>query len=139
MKQTFIKTIFFLSISIIPLFLEADIDTQIEAIRNAPLTERFKLMNAFKQEIIDMKEEERIQAITQLKSITESKYGDRALHEIKTHIKTHHNKETYSRGENNEIEDEVANETENEIENEAEDHIEDDIEDEAQTEDKDDD
>jgi hypothetical protein len=114
-----IKAIFFLSISIIPLFLKADIDMQIEAIRNAPLKERFKLMNAFKQEIINMKEKERIKAITQLKSITKSKYGDRALHEIKTHMKIHHNKEINEHDGNNEIENEITNETEDDIEDEA--------------------
>jgi len=52
--------------------LSANIDTQIEAIRNAPVEERFMLMNAFKKEIVHMQEKERIDAITKLKSITQS-------------------------------------------------------------------
>jgi len=135
MKHTFIKTIFLLNISMIPLCLQADIDTQIDAIRNAPLSKRFKLMNAFKQEIIEMKEKERIHAITQLKSITKSKYGDRALHEMKTHINIHHTQKKNTHNSSNDIENEVTNE----IEHKVEDHVEDSIEDQAQSGDNNDD
>lgn len=63
--------------------LFADIDATIEAIKKAPVSERFKLMNAFKKEIIRMQEKQRIQAIEKLKTVTKSKYGDHALKEIK--------------------------------------------------------
>jgi hypothetical protein len=165
MKYFYPKFIFIFCCTLFPLWVHGNIDSQIEAIRNAPTEERFRLMNAFKQEIVEMKEEERIHAITQLKSITRSKYGDRALREIKTHAKRPQHKEdknerrdasnerdsgdtedANNENENN-VEDEVGDETEDEIENDIEDEVEDeteneienDIEEEAEDEDPDDD
>ena len=43
--------------------LYADIDAKIEAIQNAPVEERFILMNEFKKEILYMHDQERIRAI----------------------------------------------------------------------------
>ena len=102
--------------------VHADIDAQIDVIKNASIEERFKLMNAFKQEIIQMKEEERIHAITQLKGITKSKHGDRALKEIRKHIHAEHNKKNRSNIDN-EANTEVENETENQISTEIENNI----------------
>ena len=65
-----LKTIAIFICFFIPLF--GDIDSQIEAIQHAPVEERFKLMNAFKKKIVQMKETERIEAISQLQSITQS-------------------------------------------------------------------
>ena len=65
------------------LSLFADIDAQIEAIQNAPADERFKLMNAFKKEIIRMQETSRIEAMGKLKSITQSPHSNRILEELK--------------------------------------------------------
>ncbi len=84
MKILYASLTFFILL-ITPSKLYANIDAQIEAIRHAPVAERFKLMNAFKQEIVQMKEKERIHAITQLKGITKSKYANRAINEIKKH------------------------------------------------------
>lgn len=61
----------------------ADIDAQIEAIKQAPVSERFKLMNAFKKNLIKMKEEERIRALKKLTIHTSSKHANKALGEIK--------------------------------------------------------
>ena len=62
-----------LLILLIPLVLWGDIDAQIEAIQQAPIQERYKLMNAFKNKIIKMREEERLQALKKLQSKTKTK------------------------------------------------------------------
>ena len=71
--------------SIVP--LDANIDARIDAIQKAPLEERFRLMNQFKEEISHMNEEARIHAITKLKSITHSEHGQKAIKELKDHTK----------------------------------------------------
>jgi len=63
--------------------LWGDIDAQIEAIQNASIEERFKLMNAFKKEIIKMREQERLQAIHQLKALTKNPHTKKGMNEIK--------------------------------------------------------
>jgi len=81
------------------LVLHADIDAQIDAIKNASVEERFKLMNAFKRDLIKMKEEERIKAITKLSEKSNKKHAKKALDELKQnakrrriqkHLDTHH-------------------------------------------------
>lgn len=112
--------------------LHANIDAQIEAIRNAPVEERFMLMNAFKKEIVHMQEKERIDAITKLRSITQSSHSDRAIKELQKHTKPkyHLNSERVSKTkERTEIEYEHEDEAEDHIEDESEDHIEDETED----------
>ncbi|MEA2049051.1 MAG: hypothetical protein U9O64_11480 [Campylobacterota bacterium] len=125
------------------LSLCANIDAQIEAIQKAPIGERFKLMNAFKKEVIQMQEEERISAIHKLKSITRSQHSNRALKELRNHSrptytkkirrihKTQERTERHAKQEND-LEDHIQNETEEQIENETEDHIETEIEDEVE-------
>ena len=120
--------------------LNGNIDTQIEAIQNAPVEERFILMNAFKKEVIHMQEAERIEAITKLRSITQSRHSDRAIRELQDHARPryHRNSERVSRTkERNERRSEREYETEDHIEDETEDHIEDETEDhiESETED----
>jgi len=90
--------------------LYANIDAQIEAIQHASVEERFKLMNAFKETLIQMKEEERIKAMTKLSTKSNNKHAKKALEELKQHAnKTqirrhmqHHQSE----------EENIANETE---------------------------
>ncbi len=62
-----------LCLLLLPMLLLADIDEQIEAIQHAPLKERFKLMNAFKNRVIQMREEERLQALHKLQTMTKEK------------------------------------------------------------------
>lgn len=131
---------------ILPLY--ANIDTRIEAIQNASIEERFKLMNIFKKEMVQMKEEERMDAITKLKAITRSQHSNRALKELEKHArptstqrremisKTKERTEVHSEHEaeaedqmKSETEDHAENATEEQIENEMEDHIEDETED----------
>ena len=112
--------------------LHANIDARIEAIQNAPVEERFMLMNAFKKEVVHMQEAERIDAITKLRSITQSRHSGRAIRELQKYTKPkyHHNDERVSRSkERTEIEYEHENETEDHIEDESEEHIEDETED----------
>lgn len=47
------------------------IDEEIEAIQKAPVEERFKLMNALKKRIVQMKEEKRMNTIEKLQDATE--------------------------------------------------------------------
>ncbi len=123
---------------IVPLY--ANIDARIEAIQNASVEERFKLMNAFKKEVVHMQEQERIDAITKLKSITRSQHSDRALKELQKHAKPIYrhkedlNSKTKERTEvhsdhESEVDDHIEDETEDHIESETEDHIEDETED----------
>ena len=70
---------------IVPLY--ASIDARIEAIQNASVEERFMLMNAFKKEVVHMQEEERIDAITKLKTITQSQHSGRAIKELQKYAK----------------------------------------------------
>jgi len=69
------------------LMLHADIDAQIDAIKNASVKERFKLMNAFKRELVKMKEQERIKAIAKLSETSNSQHAKKALDELKQHSK----------------------------------------------------
>jgi hypothetical protein len=122
----------------IPLY--ANIDARIDAIQNAPVEERFMLMNAFKKEVVHMQEAERIDAITKLKSITQSRHSDRAIKELQKYAKPkyHHNSERVSKSkERTEIEYELDDDAEDHIEDESEQHIEDETEDhiESETED----
>ncbi len=63
--------------------LNANIDEQISAIKNASVEERFKLMNAFKKKLIQMKEKERIDALKKLSSQSNKKQAKMALDELK--------------------------------------------------------
>ena len=79
--------IFLFLVSCNTIFLYANVDTQIEAIRHASVEERFKLMNAFKKNLIKMKEEERIKAMTKLTIQSKNKHAKKALDELKQHTK----------------------------------------------------
>lgn len=148
MKQL-LKLIFFYSL--ISLLGYANIDSKIEAIQEAPVEERFRLMNAFKKEIIQMQEQERIEALTKLKNITKSKHADNAIKELMKHSKLDMNKhrdierltnkkamESEDHSEHETTEEEIENETEDHIENEAEEQVEHETEDQTE-EDHDDD
>ena len=65
-----------------PLF--ADIDTLIESMQSVSDEERFKLMNEFKQEVIQLQEEERMEAMLKLISITQSDNAHEVLEELKS-------------------------------------------------------
>jgi len=85
-------------------------DREIEAIRKAPIAKRFKLMNAFKKQIIKMQEKERLIAIRKLKNMNKSKYANRALKEL--------NKHSQKKGERY-----IEDSTETQIENASENQI----------------
>jgi len=79
--------------------LYADIDAKIKAIQNAPVHERFKLMNALKREVAKMQEKERIEAISKLTSKSKNKQVKKVLKKLKEHqqrqsiqvqMETHH-------------------------------------------------
>lgn len=72
------------------LVLHADIDAQIDAIKHASVAERFKLMNAFKRNLVKMKEEERIKAITKLSKKANTIQAKKALNELKENAKRRH-------------------------------------------------
>ncbi|MBT8344151.1 MAG: hypothetical protein KJO45_05485 [Sulfurovum sp.] len=111
---------------IVPLY--ANIDARIDAIQNASVEERFMLMNAFKKEIVHMQEEERIDAISKLQSITRSQHSDRAIRELQRHTKPSYTRriEVISkRKERAEVHSEQENEAEDHMEDESEEHIED--------------
>ena len=70
--------------------LHADIDAQIDAIKNASVEERFKLMNTFKRNLLKMKENERIKAITKLSEKSNKTQAKKALDELKQNAKRRH-------------------------------------------------
>ncbi|MCF6206960.1 MAG: hypothetical protein L3J47_08750 [Sulfurovum sp.] len=92
------------SIFLFSLILYANsIDAQIEAIRKAPVQERFKLMNAFKRQIINMQHQERIEAIKKLKFITKSRRSQKVIREVAPkrqkmpfHKERHNNKHVHN-------------------------------------------
>lgn len=117
--------------------LSANIDAQIEAIQRASVSERFKLMNAFKRDIVQMKETERIEALTKLRSINNSKHADSAFREITRHKPrrySKHREEILERDKEGDVEDNVANQTENSVENETSNETEDTVENETNNE-----
>jgi hypothetical protein len=65
-----------------PLF--SDIDSLIESMQSVSDEERFKLMNEFKQEVIQLQEEERMEAMLKLISITQSDNAHEVLEELKS-------------------------------------------------------
>lgn len=119
-------------------------DARIDAIQKAPVEERFMLMNQFKQEISHMNEAARIDAISKLKSITQSEHSQKAINELKHRVRRSYIKQICKTKKNqercekdailrdhkyeNEIEVDFENETENQaeegIENETEESIE---------------
>ncbi len=137
MKELILKCLLSL-LFIVPLY--ADMDARIEAIQKASIEERFMLMNQFKQEISHMNEDARIDAITKLKSITQSEHSEKAIKELKHRVrqtyvrqicKTNKNKERCERNEilrHHKYEDEIEVDIENETENQAEEGVEDEIE-----------
>jgi len=92
--------------------LHADIDAQIDAIKNASVEERFKLMNAFKKNLIKMKKEERIKAIIKLSKKSNNTHAKKALDELNQNSKREH---IQNQIEHNHIdEDNIVNETNDE-------------------------
>ncbi len=79
--------IFLFLVSCNTILLNANVDAQIEAIKNASVKERFKLMNEFKKGLIQMKEEERIKAMTKLTIQSKNKHAKKALDELIEHTK----------------------------------------------------
>ena len=92
-------------ISLLATLLYADIDSEIEAIQHAPIKDRFKLMNALKHKLIQMREQERSAAIDKLKSITKTAPTDLPKEEKN---KVHIQKEIEQH-----IQEEIEHETEN--------------------------
>ena len=119
------------------------IDTQIEAIQKASESERFKLMNAFKREIIQMNETQRIEALDKLQAINNNKHAESTLKELtRQHAHryskyeeeiTDGNKEantddnTATQTENN-IESHTSNETQNSVETQTGNEVENNVE-----------
>jgi len=109
-KNIFLLIVFF-SIS-----LFSNIDEQIEAMENASEEERFEMMNLFKKELIKLQEEERIDAMKKLISITESNNSEEVMEELKNNSNENNTLEEH-------IEDEIKNDIEENIENETEEDI----------------
>ena len=119
---------------LMPLF--ADIDTLIESMQSVSDEERFKLMNEFKQEVIQLQEEERMEAMLKLISITQSDNAHEVLEELKNEnisqetedvhheVASHSEEESVEEQVNSSVGDaDVHNDVEIEVEeNEAEDN-----------------
>ena len=90
MKRLVLILFFALNFHIV---LYADIDDRIKAIQHAPAAERYKLMNAFKREIVQMKEHERIEALKKLSHINQSKHAKSVLKELAKHSRRAYSKQ----------------------------------------------
>ncbi len=92
--------------------LHANIDEEIQAIRHAPITERYKLMNDFKKNLIKMNEKERMEALKKLTKNKNQKNVKKALQELqrKNKDKSKHMRKEIERQQINI--DNVVNETE---------------------------
>ena len=67
---------------IMPLF--SDIDDLIESMQSVSDEERFELMNQFKEEVIQLQEEERMEAMMKVISITQSSHAHEVLEEAQS-------------------------------------------------------
>jgi hypothetical protein len=92
------------------ILLADSIDTQIEVIQKAPVSERFKLMNALKKRLVKMKEKERLEALSKLRSSTKSKSAKKAIGKVEKDTK---------RIVRQHLENEMENHIENEVENQV--------------------
>ena len=105
--------------------LFADIDAEIEAIQNASVQERFKLMNTFKQKLIQMRQEERSNAIDKLKSMAKNPHINASIENSSSEEKileeNIHNAQEPEKSIDTEIEQTVQKDIQEEIE-ETEDH-----------------
>ena len=63
--------------------LMSDIDDLIESMQSVSDNERFRLMNQFKEEVIQLQEKERMEAMKKVISITQSSQADKVLEEAK--------------------------------------------------------
>jgi hypothetical protein len=69
---------------------QTNLDTQIDAVKNAPSQKRVELMNEFKQKLIKMNTKRRIEAIKKLRSkIKMTQQETHQDHMIDNHIQTH--------------------------------------------------
>ena len=78
---SFIFKIFFF-LGLLSCLSVSTVDEQIEAIEEASPSERFKMMDCFKQELIKLQEEERIDAMKKLISISESNNSQDVMNEL---------------------------------------------------------
>ena len=74
--------IWLLLLLIMPLM--SDIDELIESMQSVSDEERFELMNQFKEEVIQLQEEERMEAMMKVISITDSSHADAILEEAQS-------------------------------------------------------
>jgi len=79
------KSIMLIILFFLPLW--GDIDAQIEAIQQAPVSERFKLMNDFKKKIVKMKEKKRLKAIKKLQETIQNKHDKKFMKALKNKYK----------------------------------------------------
>ena len=94
----------------INLFLFANIDDEIEAIQKAKVSEKFKLMNAFKKKIIKMKAKERLKALKKLQLATKNKKTSKAFLLLQKRMRQKAKKEEHK---NAQIEEEILLNKEN--------------------------
>jgi len=84
-KHVFIKFIIVFVLALQDSY--ADIDAQIQAIQNASVEEKFKLMNAFKKSLIQMQEKERIEAVKKLSKNAKNTQAKKVFKELEENTK----------------------------------------------------
>ena len=68
---------------------ETTVDAQIEAIQEAPAQERVRLMNQFKQRLMEMNEAERVAAIEKLQTTVQTERDSQTHDMLQTHTRVH--------------------------------------------------
>ena len=72
----------------------SDIDDLIESMQSVSDEERFRLMNQFKEEVIQLQEEERMEAMMKVISITDSSHAHEVLQEAESdNLEAHHSED----------------------------------------------
>ena len=79
----------------------SDIDELIESMQSVSDKERFELMNQFKEEVIQLQEEERMKAMMKVISITDSNHTHEVLKEAESeNLEAHHELDIEEQGDN---------------------------------------
>ncbi len=79
----------------------SDIDELIESMQSVSDEERFRLMNQFKEEVIQLQEEERMEAMMKVISITDSSHAYEVLKEAESeNLEAHQGFDVEEKGDN---------------------------------------
>lgn len=101
MKKPMLSAALLLSLTLVSLWAEVDVDSQIEALKSATPQERVRLMNEFKTTLSTLSQEERAEAIEQFRSSMEVENRQiQARERVRERVRLNQMDETMERQEN---------------------------------------